>query len=116
MVSLQLLYRFLKANHDEAGYAGRSPEGRRYAAIATRLCQTIAAAQGFYLWGRYERNGLWQNVYLGKAGFGRTAHLRARILEELKDERACIWSAFVSVDNLKAAGARIYPRMWHLYE
>ncbi|OQX08757.1 MAG: hypothetical protein BWK73_24605 [Thiothrix lacustris] len=28
---------------------------------------------------------------MGKAGFGKTASLRARITEELKDERAFIW-------------------------
>ena len=116
IVSLQPLYKFLRSNHGEADYDGRSPKGRRYAAAAATICQTIAPTQGFYLWGRYESNGLWRNIYLGKAGFGKTAHLRARILEELKDERACIWCAFVSVDTLEAAAARIYSKMWYLYK
>lgn len=116
MLSLQPLYEFLELEHDQAGLHGRSQEGRRYGAVVTRICRTIAATQGFYLWGRYERNGLWRNVYLGKAGFGRTAHLRARIQEELKDERACIWCAFVSVRTMEAVGERNYPRKWHQYK
>ena len=115
MVSLRPLYEFLKTDHGESSYDGRSPGGRRYAALASSICQSIAAAQGCYLWGRYERNGLWQNIYLGKAGFGKTAHLRARIVEELKDERACVWCAFVPEKVLMAAGAKIYPKMWHRY-
>lgn len=113
---LQLLYKFLKLNHDKIGLYGKSLEGRAYGVEVVKICQDIVATQGFYLWGRYERNGLWRNIYLGKAGFGRTAHLRARIQEELKDERACIWHAFVSVHAMEAAGERNYPRMWHQYK
>lgn len=116
ILSLQPIYKFLKLNHDKIGLYGKSPEGRAYGAEVAKICQDIAATQGFYLWGRYERNGLWRNIYLGKAGFGRTAHLRARIQEELKDERACIWHAFVSVRSMEAAGERNYPRMWHQYK
>ena len=116
MFSLQPLYEFLELEHDQTGLHGRSQEGRRYGKVAKRICQAIAATQGFYLWGRYEPNGLWRNIYLGKAGFGRTAHLRARIQEELKDERVCIWRAFVSVSTIEATGERNYPRMWHYYK
>lgn len=116
MLSLQPLYEFLKSEHNQAGMHGRSYEGRRYGKEAVSICRNIAATQGFYLWGRYEPNGLWRNIYLGKAGFGRTAHLRARIQEELKDERACIWRAFVSIRTMEAAGERNYPRKWHHYK
>jgi hypothetical protein len=93
-----------------------SPVRRRYGLIAKHLCAEIAPAQGFYLWGWYEANGLWRNIYLGKAGFGKTAHLRARILEELKDERACIWRAFVSEKTLTKAGMLNHPTMWNKYQ
>lgn len=76
----------------------------------------VAPFHGFYLWGRYEANGLWRNIYLGKAGFGKTAHLRARILEELKDERACIWAEFVSEKTLRVASRRNHPKMCPVYD
>lgn len=73
------------------GLHGNSPCGRDYGKLVTRLAQSIADLQGLYIWGYYESNGLWRTIYLGKAGLGRTASLRARITEELKDERALIW-------------------------
>jgi hypothetical protein len=116
IISLHLLYEFLESNLHEVGFKVKSPTGRRYSAVAARVCETVAKAQGFYLWGRYNQNGLWRNIYLGKAGFGKTAHLRARLLEELKDESACLWRAFVSVAMLEEAGERnSSPRMWPLY-
>ncbi|OGX46680.1 MAG: hypothetical protein A2216_02950 [Omnitrophica WOR_2 bacterium RIFOXYA2_FULL_45_12] len=116
ILSLHPLYEFLELDHDKAGLYGKSSKGRNYGKVVDEICRIIVATQGFYLWGRYERNGLWRNIYLGKAGFGRTAHLRARIKEELKDERACIWRAFVSVRTMEVAGERNYPRMWHQYK
>lgn len=73
------------------GLHGNSPCGRDYGKLVTRLAQSIADLQGLYIWGYYESNGLWRTIYLGKAGLGRTASLRARITEELKEERALIW-------------------------
>jgi hypothetical protein len=37
-------------------------------------------------------------------------------LEELKDERACVWRAFVSEETLREAGKRNHPTMWHKYQ
>ena len=116
IISLQPLYDFLKSKLDENGLERGSFVRRHYGVIAKDICAEIAAEQGFYLWGRYESNGLWRNIYLGKAGFGKTAHLRARILEELKDEQACILRAFVSEKVLKEAWERNYPKMWHVYK
>ena len=39
-----------------------------------------------------------------------------RILEELKDEGASIWRAFVSEETLREAGKRNYARMWNRYQ
>jgi len=116
LITLRPLYDFLGSNPDPRGLLRGSPVHRRYGLIAKSICMNIAPVQGFYLWGRYEANGLWRNIYLGKAGFGKTAHLRARILEELKDERACLWRAFVSEETLKKAGMQNHPMMWHKYQ
>lgn len=61
------------------GLHGNSPCGLDYGKLVTRLAQSIADLQGLYIWGYYESNGLWRTIYLGKAGLGRTASLRALI-------------------------------------
>ncbi|MBM3792233.1 MAG: hypothetical protein FJW35_18045 [Acidobacteria bacterium] len=116
LISVGPLYDLIRSNPDPKGLLLGSPMRRRYGSVAKIICAAIAQAQGFYLWGRYEANGLWRNTYIGKAGFGKTAHLRGRILEELKDERACIWRAFVSERMLREAGKRNHPTMWHVYK
>lgn len=56
------------------------------------LCQTIDDLGGFYMWGKYEKsNSLWRTIYLGKSKKAKTSSLRARILEELKDEKSFLW-------------------------
>jgi hypothetical protein len=116
IVSLQPLYVFVREHAAPAALNGRSAVGRQYFELAKALAEGIAPTQGFYLWGSYDAKGLWHNVYLGKAGFGKTAHLRARILEELKDERCCLWQVALTKEELMAAGARHYAPMWHQYE
>lgn len=57
------------------------------AAVRSIRDAKVPADQGVYLWGNYGRNGLWTNVYFGKAGFGQVTKLDGRLLEELRDER-----------------------------
>jgi len=75
-----------------AALLGNSKEGREYGKLVVDCCQKIPENQGFYIWGKYEENGLWRTIYLGKAGFGKMTSLRARITEELKDERPFLWT------------------------
>ena len=60
--------------------------------------------------------GYWNSIYLGKAGYGKTTNLRARILEELKDERCSVWMAVFNKEKLHAIRDRIhsgrYEREW----
>lgn len=107
-ISLAALYSFARRNGPQA-LDGRCSLGKDYFRNATGLVEQVDAAQGFYLWGRYDRNGRWHNIYLGKAGFGKTAHLRSRILEELKDERCCLWMEAMAKDAVLAVGAKCYP-------
>jgi hypothetical protein len=93
-----------------------SHKGRAYGALAKEVSMTIGDCQGFYLWGRFENNSLWKNIYLGKAGFGKTTHLRARILEELKDERQFLWRSIFKEEDLLKRGAELYPEMWSKYK
>lgn len=91
MLTLKPLYDVIASHPKEAGETVPLAERRFYRRAAKDLCVSLPQEQGFYLWGRFEANGLWRNIYLGKAGFGRTAHLRARLTEELHDESACLW-------------------------
>jgi hypothetical protein len=111
IVSLHPLCEHLKSNPDPKSLERRSPVRRLYTSLAAGICENIQPVQGFYLWGRYESNRLWRNIYLGKAAFGKTAQPWARILEELKDENACIWHAVFSEEELRKAGERNYPPM-----
>lgn len=95
---------------------GYSSSGREYGTLANDLTVSIPEDPGFYLWGSYAKNRLWKNIYLGKAGYGRMTHLRARILEELKDERQFLWCPFLTDEALFAKGKECYPRMWETYK
>ena len=92
--------------------------GREYGRKATQLTYSIPTSHGFYLWGKYEKNRLWRTIYLGKAGYGKTTSLQARIKEELKDERAFLWygpHSKLKEDDLMKIGQKHYPSMWHKY-
>ncbi len=92
IVHLDSLIRYVTL-HDRVGRAlePRSPAGDEYDKLAQTVVSSIARERGLYLWGTYGKNGLWRNMYLGKTGVGKTSHLHARILEELKDERIFLW-------------------------
>ncbi len=105
------------ASQDVSGAAlhAASCSGRAYGRVARDLSASVAAQQGFYLWGRFDDRRFWHNVYLGKAGFGRTAHLRARIVEELSDERALFWASVMPDQALRGRIENAYPKMWPVY-
>jgi hypothetical protein len=92
---------------------GNSTVGRKYGELASDVTRSIEASPGVYLWGAYDQSGSWKNIYVGKApsaktSLSKTAKLRARILEELKDERCCLWRAVLTETELMDARARYY--------
>jgi hypothetical protein len=124
MVRLESLYKFVREyveQHpdriDAYSIERSSKHGKVYRDKNAQILEKVPDEQGFYLWGFYNPSRFWINVYSGKAGKGKTASLRARLLEELKDERACIWRE-VNPDNatLLGIGKRTHPQMWHKYE
>lgn len=92
----------------------RSRQSRPYSTLCKQLTEKIPDSQGFYLWGKFERSGLWRNIYLGKAGFSKAAGLRKRILEELKDERCSIWADVFSKSQLLQLVPEVHanPSQW----
>jgi len=69
------------------------------------LTGKIEEVQGIYVWGAFDSHKYWRSIYLGKAGLGKTKKLlQARITEELKDERFCLWRHVFSEEALMEAG------------
>ena len=92
-----------------------TPLGRTYRIFSADLVGPVQEGTGFYLWGRYDERGQWNSIYLGKSGHGRASNLRARLLEELRDERCCLLPASIGQATIMDHGQRIYPDMWHRY-
>lgn len=114
-VCLRALYAYMEADPTGRSLHGSSKKGREYGKLVTAVASQVAEKQGFYLWGKYEKNGLWRNIYLGKAGFGKTANLQARIREELKDESFFLWHHVLDEQELFRIGEKHYPRMAKKY-
>ena len=93
---------------DEDALNPKTLLGREYARLCDSLTSPIEDAPGFYLWGRYDKQH-WRNIYLGKAGFGKHARLRRRILDELKEEKCCFWLTVRTPDQLQAIREKLYP-------
>jgi hypothetical protein len=115
MISLKPIYEFIQKFPAERNLLSALSDKKDYGRLCKHLVTPIEQCQGFYLWGRYNKRGLWTNKYLGKAGFGKTAHLRSRILKELTRERMCFWRVKYSENDLKNAGQRLHPEMWSKY-
>ncbi|HVA16252.1 MAG TPA: hypothetical protein VMV59_00925 [Candidatus Dormibacteraeota bacterium] len=110
-VCLSGLYDFVfKHRGDDAALQinGTTQLGREYCKICKRLTAPVPSAQGFYLWGQYNDKRFWTNIYLGKAGLGKSANLRSRLCEELKDERAFAWRAVYTSDELSKIRERMH--------
>jgi len=91
ILDLNKLLHHVAADADMLGLKGSSPEGRSYGKLVGQEVSVLPELPGFYIWGKYENKGLWRTIYLGKAGIGKSTHLRARIAEELRDERIAVW-------------------------
>jgi hypothetical protein len=91
IIYLEKLYPFAKK--DKAGEAIKNDSsiGKKLGKEIKELTISIPESPGFYIWGKYEKNGQWKSIYLGKAGTGKTASLRDRINKELNVERIFLW-------------------------
>jgi hypothetical protein len=131
-VSLRPLYKFIRTH--QADYLEtlnlKKDLGREY----TKQCECLTGeregeceksadkideVQGIYVWGAFDARKYWHSVYLGKAGLGKSKKLlRARITEELKDERCCLWRSVLSKAKLWEAGPLVHDggiEKWNKY-
>jgi len=100
MLSLRDIYRYLWSERplESKDITGTAPISRRCGEIAADLSGDIEPAQGFHLWGRYEQNEHWQNLYVGMGGHCQRT-LRGEVKERLKDDRIAFWASLA--DPLK---------------
>lgn len=110
-ISLKPLYSFIRKHREDYEKALNLEEflGTQYSKKCENLTQDIEEIQGIYVWGAFDSHKYWHSLYLGKAGLGKTKKLlRARITEELKDERCCLWRHVLSKAKLFHAGPRVH--------
>jgi hypothetical protein len=115
IIALKPLYYFIHRASLEKDLLSALSDKREYVEICKDLVDPIDQCQGFYLWGRYDKKGLWTNIYLGKAGFGKTAYLRSRIFKELTAERMSFWITRYPEKELLDAVPHLHPKMWITY-
>lgn len=116
IISLKPLYDFVLGNQNrEEALNLRHRKSEPYRDRCDELASHIEETRGFYLWGCYDKKGgLWRNIYLGEAGYGRGANLRRRILSELKGERCVFWRRVHTKEVLFDIGPRVHPdkKLW----
>jgi len=119
MLILSDLYTFVRKHRTWPTEAmridGLSLLGKEYSDICRDTVATVPIVRGLYLWGFYNGNGFWTNIYIGKAGQKKTSSLHNRLYKELTAERACIWREVLTIEELEKTGAEIHPRMWPKY-
>jgi hypothetical protein len=113
IINLHEIYNFIASTPcSEGALHCNSGLGRSFGKLCTKIARVIPEEKGFYLWGRYDSRKFWSNIYLGKAGFGKIANLRSRILEELKDERCCFWRVAYTEDELMLLKEKHYQERY----
>lgn len=116
IIELRELYSFVLDDAKNEALEGRSSKGREFGKNVKLLTEKISDKGGFYIWGSYTKKGLWNNIYIGKAGFNKTTGLKARIKEELKDERQFLWKIKLSEEEIKEKCSLLYPQMAYKYK
>lgn len=87
----------------------KSKKGKQgeYAKLIQTLLERSAVPQrpGWYLWGKFNRIGWWETIYLGKA-----ASLKTRLYDELREESNAIWSTVWGYEIIEKFSKRIWPK------
>lgn len=87
----------------------KTRNGRELGKKITKLFSGVQESAGIYVW--YDSQN--QNViYAGKSTKRKTSNLRARLVEELKEERAFLWAGKrigIGVDKIHSKWQEFYP-------
>ena len=118
IIALEELYAFARRDPSGEALNRNSSIGRKYGKLVDRVKESIPKKKGVYLWGKYEINGLWKNIYIGQSGDGPTARLQWRIGdEELKKEGGAIfWLPIIGKENLIMICRENYPNAGNYWE
>lgn len=105
------LYEFVRCDYYKT-FRGNNDLGRKYSRLVSKITSSIPEKPGFYLWGSYNEDTSWNNIYVGKAGSKKSTNLRNRIKEELKDERQFLWLKNNDEETIDEIGLSNFPEMW----
>lgn len=89
----------------------KSEAGKKFKKIKAEITAGISEKSGFYLWGHFNKDRFWTNIYLGKAGTGKVTSLKYRIADELGEERAFIIRGNMTKE-LDDFCRNIFPKKW----
>jgi hypothetical protein len=104
------IYKFV-ASHPKF-VSGKNGDMGEYTKIVNSVVASIPANAGWYLWGRFNDVGFWETVYLGKSGNKKTSSLKARLKEELLDERAAFWATLYGSETTERQFQKIYKHKY----
>ena len=105
------VYRFVAAH--PAFVSGKNGDMGEYTKLVNKIVESIPNnTPGWYLWGNFNDTGFWHTVYLGKAGNKKTSSLRARIKEELLDERAAFWATVYGSEPTERQFQKIFKNKY----
>ena len=107
------LHRLLEfATNNDTMEKGYSPVQEAYLDLLKGLVANVPEWPGWYLWGRCDEMGQWETVYAGMTRRGKTSSLRARLREELRDEKVAIWSAIYGSEFALRQVHELYNGKW----
>lgn len=101
------IYKFVAGNPKLV--SGKNGDMSGYTKLVNNIVSSIPNDKpGWYLWGKFNNVGWWETVYLGKAGNKKTSSLRARIKEELLDERCSFWATLFGIESISKQFKKIF--------
>lgn len=110
IIDLSKLYELVKSRPYDI-LDTNSEAGKAFKKVKREITASVPEKPGFYLWGHFNKDRFWTNIYLGKAGAGKITSLKYRIMDELGEERAFLIEGEMS-DKLDAVGRQIFPAKW----
>lgn len=101
------IYKFIAGNPKLV--SGKNGDMSGYTKLVNSIVSSIPNDKpGWYIWGKFNNVGWWETVYLGKAGNKKTSSLRARIKEELLDERCSFWATLFGIEPISKQFKKIF--------
>lgn len=104
------IYKFV-AEHPKF-VSGKNGDMGDYTKLVNALVESIPTKAGWYNWGRVNDVGVWETIYLGKSGNRKTSSLKARIKEELLDERMAFWATVYGSESTERQYQKIFKNKY----